>query len=130
MAWVAGTVSVDDSENVTGSGQALALFNDIYAEETADNPLPSLIPDDDWDGTPAAWVAFVKPIRVKMLKAWARQARALAKMATYATANVEVTVTIPNTGAGAGLQRTPSPNDPLTATVQPASPKNISGVIE
>ena len=77
-----GSVTVDALGNVTGSGQALALYIAIATEEQAETPLPDpSSPPDDWEGTQQAWANLVGPITVKIKKSWARQARAIVTIA-------------------------------------------------
>lgn len=128
MAWTAGTVSVDSSGNVTGSGQALALYNAIASEEQAENPLSDPnSPPPDWDGGAAAWSKLVTDVNVKIKKSWARTARACATIATYATTNASVSVTIPTGSGGAGLQRLPSSIVAGQPTDAPSTNKTLSG---
>lgn len=130
MAWTAGTVTVDSNGNVTGSGQALALYNAIAAEEQAENPLPDpATPPSDWDGTASSWSKAATDVGVRAKKGWARQARACATIATYATANASVSVTIPTGSGGAGLQRLPTSIVAGEPTVAPATTKTLSGSI-
>jgi len=130
MAWTAGTVTVDSNGNVTGSGQALALYNAISSEEQADNPLPDPdSPPSDWDGTASAWAKAARETAIKTKKGWARQARACASIATYATSNASVSVTIPTGSGGAGLQRLPTTLVAGEPTVAPSTNKTLSGSI-
>lgn len=128
MAWVAGTVSVDALGNVTGSGQALALYTAIATEEQAETPLPDpSSPPDDWEGTQQAWANLVGPIAVKIKKSWARQARAIATIASYATSNAAVTVSVTTTDSG--LQRLPSSLVSGQPTDAPTATKTLTGTI-
>lgn len=130
MAWTAGTVTVDSNGNVTGSGQALALYNAISSEEQADNPLPDpTTPPAGWEGTLASWAKTATDVSIKIKKSWARQARACASIATYATANASVSVTIPTGSGGAGLQRLPTNIVAGEPTVAPSTTKTLSGSI-
>lgn len=78
---MSGTVSVDDAGAVTGTGDALALYNQIETIQVADNPLPDpTTPDDDWDQGAEAWSRMILPMVVKMKRAWAREALAHANI--------------------------------------------------
>jgi hypothetical protein len=128
MPWTAGTVTVDDDGNVTGSGQALALYNAIASEEQAESPLPDpASPPDDWEGTKEAWRKLVEPIAVKLQRAWARQARAFASIATYAATNAVVSVQVKTTDSG--LQRLPASIVTGQPTDAPSTTKTITGTI-
>lgn len=130
MAWDAGTVTVDSSGNVTGSGQALALYNAISNEEQADNPLPNpAVMPPGWDGTLASWVSVSTDIMVKIKRSWARQARAIASIATYVKQNAAINVTIPAGSGGAGLQTLPSSLTAGQPTAGPSAQKTLSGSI-
>lgn len=124
MSWQAGTVEIADDEGVSGSGQALALYNAIKTEEESENPLPSLTPPPNWPKTAKAWEQEIKKIRLKILRGYARRARAIASIATYATTNAVVTVTIETTDSG--IQRDPATSDPCLG---PSTQKQISGSI-
>ncbi len=75
----AGTVSVDDNGVVTGSGDAKTLYDTIEAAEIAVSPLPNpAVKPPDFEGTALAWLQAVKPLMVRIKRAWARQALAIA----------------------------------------------------
>lgn len=101
MAMTRGSVTVADDEAVSGSGYALDLFNEILAVETAVSPLPSLVPPDDFSGTAADWVKRMKPLRLRILRSWAREATRHSLLVAYVQANAQLQV---QTG-DAGLQR-------------------------
>jgi hypothetical protein len=143
MAWVAGTVAVTLNQDVwdssvlendgvtpevhlietTGSGQALALFNAMRAEYEAYEPAVFS----------ASWSLRkfrrkeLEALRLGRLQFLAFLARAIASMATYATSNAVATVTVHPSDSG--LQTTPNPNNPSTATLGPASNKTLTGSI-
>lgn len=73
---MSGSVSVADDEAVTGSGLSLETFNIIKATEEAAYPLPSLTPPATWSKGLVAWQAEIAPMRLRMLRGWARQASA------------------------------------------------------
>lgn len=125
MAMTRGTVTVGDDEAASGSGFALDLYNEIFAVETAANPLPGLTPPDDWPLQAQDWVDKVKPIRLRILRGWAREAVRHSLLVTYLQANAQLQV---KTG-DAGLQRTPNPNDPNTPTVAPASNQTFGALL-
>ena len=107
MALSAGTVTVDEDLVATGSGLALVLYNARIGT------LQDVAEDMDESDAQA------------MLQAFADQMVAEAEgLVEHVTDNAEVTVTVSATDAG--LQRTPSPNDPSTATVAPAGPVELA----
>lgn len=92
---VAGTVSVDASGVVTGSGAALVIYNGIYAQEssTDDWPDPDQ-PPDDYVGTAADWKAAITESIVNLQKSFARTANGIAPLITYVQANAQAQVAV------------------------------------
>lgn len=88
-----GSVTVADDGTVTGSGATKLVFDEIAAVEMAANPLPDPDkPDDDWDGSAKAWRDTVRPMVVKILRSWAREAFAHAKAIQALVADATGTV--------------------------------------
>jgi hypothetical protein len=76
----AGSVTVDDAGEVTGSGIAMLLYEAIEDVEEATGNLPDPnLPDDDWDGSAAEWYTTMSAQLVKVRRAWARTAIAHAE---------------------------------------------------
>jgi len=103
MTLLAGTLDVDDPSAVTGSGLALAIFNGITASTPADaktRVAPSL-----------------KPFCEGLAEA----------IVDHLVSNAAITVTVHTSDTG--LQTTPNPNNPSTATAGPASNKQLSGAL-
>ena len=115
MALSRGTVTVNDSEVASGSGWALALYNEIRSVELAANPLPSLTPPPTYRGSAAAWRAEVKPIRLRILRGWAREATRHSLLIDHLLGNAQLKV-LPS---DAGLQRDNTGGNP--ATLAPTS---------
>lgn len=108
----AGTVVVADDGGVTKSGMAEALYDAMLAAEQAKAIVNGVDFPTGEDAVPS-------------LRAIASLANALSSaLVTYITANAQAV--IPTTAGGAGLQRTPDPNDPNTATLAPATQKTLA----
>lgn len=125
MAMSAGAVAVASDESVAGGGMA----RDIYDAEAATLVLPIVPTVGDTTGygfSPArpcvqAEVDQIKAARLAQLQDSARRANAYAAgIVTHIQSNAKAVVNV------AGLQRTPSPNNPNTATLAPASPVDLS----
>lgn len=69
-------VTIADDESVAGSGLQLFLYTAIANAQQAFKALPSLVPPPKFGLPIAAWVGQVKPIRLNILRAWAREANA------------------------------------------------------
>jgi hypothetical protein len=111
MAMTAGTVSVADDGDVTKSGMAEALYDALLASEQAKAIVNGVDFPTGEDAVPA-------------LRAVAGLANAQATaLVAYMQANAKAI--IPTSAGGAGLQRTPDPNDPSTATLAPAAEKEL-----
>jgi len=123
MAMSAGTVVVADDESATGTGMARAIYDADIA--TLALPVVPILGNTDppWRverPVNAADIAQVQAARLLMLSEAARRANAYAAgIVTHITGNAKVTVSV------GGLQRTPSPNNPDTATQAPASPVEL-----
>ena len=75
-----GSVAIDGSGNVTGTGAALVLYTAIAAAQQALAPLPNPAkPDADWDEGPAAWSALMTPAVIQIKTAWVAEANAHAQ---------------------------------------------------
>jgi hypothetical protein len=125
MALVAGTVTVADDETATGSGLALALYTAQAASLAAVLPTVPVLGDTAFPYSAArpvntADIDGMKAARLIALRETARSSTALAAgFVPYFASNAKARV-----GAGAagdGLQTTPNPNDPATATKGPAA---------
>lgn len=103
MALEAGSISVDEFGNVTGSGLALELFN---------GGLDAIEEDER-----AAVAATMAPFCEGMATA----------IVDHIKNNAEVTITI--TTSDGALQRTPDPNDPNSDTQAPSTEKTLTGTI-
>lgn len=108
MAMIAGSVTVSDAGAVTKSGMAEAIYDQLIGLYAVQVP-PIVVPNG------AAGVLIKR--------AQANFANALATALTgYITTNAKARVAI---GQG-GLQVTPNPNNPATATVGPATAQDIA----
>ncbi len=103
MALSAGTVSVDEEGNVSGSGLALAIFNGGLGA----------LDEDKREAVAEAMAPFCQGVAEAIV--------------THITENAEVTVSIQVTDTG--LQRTPNPNNPDTDTQGPSGVKTLVGTI-
>lgn len=124
MSLSAGTVTVASDETASGSGLAKAL----YDADVATLSLPT-VPTLGSTAAPyrverpvsADDVASVKAGRLTTLQEAARRANAYgAAIVSYLLANAEISTHVIIGGGEGGLQRTPNPNDPDTATQGPA----------
>lgn len=115
MALILGSVLVNPDASVAGEGLAFALFSvrKIRFDASMAGVDPSVYPV-------AQKVAFYQA----MADAATDEADALI---THVTENAEIVCTVGTSLAG--LQRTPNPNNPNTATVAPAAPVDIPGVL-
>jgi hypothetical protein len=112
MAMTSGTVTISSSGVATKSGMAGALYDAILASEQAKAITNGVTFPSGAAGVPA-------------LRAVASLANAQASaLVTYMQANAKAI--IPTDAGGAGLQRTPDPNNPSTATLAPAAQKELS----
>lgn len=144
MVLFIGSMDVDSEGNETGGGMAQALYNAEKASLVSSGllPDPAVKPADWVDGPDTTymnasgelviikgkWADQALSRRVKMLQDVARRSLATATgLIPYLVAFTEVTVTIPNTVAGDGLQTSQTAGSPTT---HPATNKFISGTIE
>jgi hypothetical protein len=125
----AGSVGLNSDESASGSGLALAL----YTADAATRSLPTL-PTLGSTAAPfrperpvnADDVAQIETARFAALGEACRLANAYAgAIIGYLTAHSTVIVTV----TGGGLQRTPNPNNPSTATLAPATAVTLNGGI-
>lgn len=115
MALSIGFVAVAPDASITGEGLALAIFN------------PKKVRFD-------AAMAGVDPSvysvsqKVAFYQAMADSAQDEAEAhITHFTDSAEIVCTVGTSLAG--LQRTPSPNNPSTATIAPSAPVDIPGIL-
>ena len=115
MAMTRGSISIADDEGESGSGYARDLFDEIKARETdpaqGGRALPSLSPPPDFTQGIAKWRAEVGPVRVRILRAWARQANAQSLIVDYIQANAQLRVLASTDG---GLQLDNTGGNPAT----------------
>lgn len=125
MALTAGTVTVANDETASGSGLARALYDAQIASLAALLPAVPVLADTTfpWSAlrpVSQADIDGMKAARLIALRETARSCTAIAAgFVPYFAANAKARI-----GAGAagdGLQTTPSPNDPATATKGPAA---------
>lgn len=147
MSLIAGTVSVDDSGNVTYSdnpSMSQAIFDALITSSATDSftsvattvdPKTGLTkivtPTLDSNGVGVLSTKIVMPnsegASPDVKKAQAKIANTLASaLVPYLTVNTVVTTTIPVSAAGDGLQTSATAGNPTT---RPAAPKTITGVI-
>jgi hypothetical protein len=105
MALTAGIVSIDESGNITGSGLALAIAQQIFGSLPASLLAMQVVRN--------TWPAFPVELATAIV--------------TYLTENAVVTVNIPT--AATGLQTMPSSTDPGTPTAGPSEAKTLTGTI-
>jgi hypothetical protein len=111
MALTLGTVSVDEDGTVTKSHMAGRLFDELEAMAVLASAPFGQVPASGPDGAPR-------------LKGNAMLANALSTwIYTELTAHAEAHISAG--AAGDGLQITPDPNDPLTATKRPLVDKYL-----
>lgn len=127
MAMSAGSVSVDSSENVTGTG----LARDLYDADAASMVAAGMLPTVPTLGSTAAPYTAEQPVtsaevgafraaRVRLLQEAARRATAYASaLVSYIQANAKARVTSQSLG------RTPDPNDPDAPIEPPTSPVDL-----
>lgn len=128
MSMTAGSVSVAAGEVVSGTGLARALYDADAATLT--------LPTAPTLGATAAPYSTERPVtaldvtlandgRLRALQEAARRATAYATaLVTYMQANAQAKVEAG--AAGDGLQTTPDPNNPATATTRPAVDKFLA----
>jgi hypothetical protein len=102
MALSAGTVTVDEDGAATGTGLAFAIFEGALAD----------VDEDARSKVAASMKPFCEGLA--------------AAIVNHFKDNGLIVVSV----SAGGLQRTPSPNDPNTATLAPSSPVELSGTIE
>lgn len=108
----AGTVTVANDGAVTKTGMAEALYDAIFAAEVAKaNTNGVTFPTGADSAAPKRAIASL----VNALSS---------ALVSYITTNAQAV--IPTSAGGAGLQRTPDPNDPSTATLAPATQKTLA----
>lgn len=103
MAMTKGSVSVDGSGNVSGTGFAKELYDDFAPKIS---------------GIPGGAAGASAKQRIADL------CNSIAKVIDHITAHAEVTVTVAT--GDAGLQRTPNPNNANTDTVGPSGNKTLA----
>jgi hypothetical protein len=103
MALDAGTVTIAADKSVAGSGLAKVIADSQVALFPT---LPGFAP-----GTRAGIKSFSEGLA--------------AAIVSYLVAHADIRVTIATTDSG--LQRTPNPNNPSTATLGPSADKTLSG---
>ena len=99
MSLLAGSCLIADNGTVTGTGLAKAMADATMAAPPAGS------------STNAQLQQWINLLAVAIVN--------------HLTANAAITVTV----SAGGLQTTPNPNNPSTATGAPASPVNLSGTL-
>lgn len=144
MSMSVGTVIVAQNGSRTGSGMALAVYDGIITAQSLNFPDPntpasafglSTVPPswytlgaNIWAGLTLGqqWSAIINHALFNMKSDIARTAVGIASgLVPYIAANAVVTTQV----AVGGLQKTPNPNNPATATDAPAVAVNLSGMI-
>lgn len=83
MTWTKGSVAVADDETISGSGEALSLFQSLMANLPA-LPSPAMGPDD-----PQNQPDFINPIRLTILRDRAKLANSIAIVAPDCTTSFQ-----------------------------------------
>lgn len=104
MALTIGSVTVNADGTHTGSGLTLAVYEQFLLPELGFGNYPAIKAD----------------IIAARLTAGTRASQLATAIINHLIANGEVTVTV--APADAGLQQTPNPNNPATATQGPGAP--------
>jgi len=118
-------VAVGDDEVETGSGFALALYLAIKAKETAFRPLTPIQRPPTFNGTQASWEKEARKIRLRTLRAWARQADAMAEVVDYLLTNAQIQVGV----ADSGLQNLPAVLASGNPTAAPGAPVTFGNLL-
>ena len=130
MALTAGTVTVANDETASGAGLARALYDAQIASLAALLPAVPVLGDDTfpWSAerpVSQADIDGMKAARLIALRETARSSTAIAAgFVPYFAANAKARIVADATGDG--LQTTPNPNAPATATTRPASDKLLA----
>ena len=112
MSMSQGSVSVDQNGNVTGSGAALYVYNQLLTVQ----PWVGVLAESGLAGT----------VLVGIKQEIAAQANAVAILIPYIVANAQITNgTLVAHVTNQSLGLTPSPNNANTAIQPPASPVDI-----